>query len=159
MGRLVQKKGFQRLFEARSNNYLTVFVGGGKIPKLMANEKENVLFLGVLSQEKLSEVYQASDVFVLPSDCEGFPLSIQEAMASGLPIVTTKHPGFEKYLDKRYVKFITPTKQAVKTAILEVLTNKSMRKSMIKYSLNTTTVKAGWKSNIKYLLKIYQKVS
>lgn len=159
VGRLVQKKGYQRLFEVRSNNYLTVIVGGGKVPKFMANEKENVLFLGTLSQEKLSEVYQASDVFVLPSDCEGFPLSIQEAMASGLPIVTTKHPGFEKYLDEHYVKFIPPTKQAVETAILEVLTDNGMRKSMIEYSLNITTVKASWENNVKNLLKMYKEIS
>ena len=159
VGRLVLKKGFQRLFEVRSDNYLTVFVGGGKVPKSMADEKGNVLFLGALSQDKLSEVYQASDVFVLPSDCEGFPLSIQEAMASGLPIITTKHPGFEKYLDGRFVKFILPTKQAVRRAILEVLRNKGMRDSMIEYSLKTTTIKASWENNIKNLLKMYRKVS
>ena len=35
------------------------------------------------------------DAFVLPSVAEGFPISLQEALVAGLPVVTTSQPGYE----------------------------------------------------------------
>lgn len=157
VGRLVEKKGFHRLYDARSNDYLTVMVGGGKVPESMAVDVGKVLFLGTLPQKKLSEIYQASDVFILPSDCEGFPLSIQEAMASGLPIITSNHPGFDRYLDRRFVKFINPTSDEIRDAILQVLNDKKTRDAMIDYSLRTTEAKESWEKNVTGLLEIYHR--
>jgi len=156
VGRLVPKKGFLRLYEARDKNYLIVFVGGGEQPEHMKQQKEEVVFLGALSQKHLSEIYQLSDLFVLPSDSEGFPLSIQEAMASGLPIITSKHPGFEKYLDEKYVSFVNPSARSIKKAILAIIANKSLRKKMSMYSRQEVISKVSWKNNVQNLLKIYQ---
>ena len=47
----------------------------------------NVRVMPGLAGATLAPLYQASDVFVLPSTGEGFPLVVQEAMASGLPVV------------------------------------------------------------------------
>jgi len=157
VGRLVEKKGFHRLYKTRSNDYFTVIVGGGKVPESMTVEDGKVLFLGTLPQKKLSEIYQASDAFILPSDCEGFPLSIQEAMACGLPIITSNHPGFDRYLDRRFVKFINPTSDEIRNAILQVLNDKKTRDAMIDYSLRTTTAKESWKKNVTGLLEIYER--
>ena len=44
-------------------------------------------------------IYKASDAFILPSYGEGFPLSIQEAMATGLPIITSKHNNLDQIRD------------------------------------------------------------
>ena len=53
-----------------------------------------VRFLGPVAHEEVADCFAAGDVFVLPSLCrEGFPLSILEAMASGLPTITTGHGG------------------------------------------------------------------
>ena len=157
VGRLVEKKGFHRLYDARSNDYLTVIAGGGRVPEFMADDVEKVLFLGTLPQKKLSEIYQTSDVFILASDSEGFPLSIQEAMASGLPIITNNHPGFDRYLDSRFVKFINPTTDEIRNAILQVLSDKKTRDAMVDYSLGSTTAKESWEKNVARLLEIYKK--
>ena len=47
-------------------------------------------YLGpIKGKEKIAEMYQAADVYVLPSYREGLPLTLFEAMASGLPIIAS----------------------------------------------------------------------
>lgn len=51
---------------------------------------KNMKYLGPISgKENIAEMYQASDVYVMPSYREGLPLTLFEAMASGLPIVAS----------------------------------------------------------------------
>ena len=49
-----------------------------------------MFFLGSVSDEEKNRAPQNSQLFILPSYAEGQPLSILEAMASGLPIISTK---------------------------------------------------------------------
>ena len=49
----------------------------------------NVRVLGPMPQAGLVSYYRAADLLVLPSECEGFPLVVQEAMACGLPACIT----------------------------------------------------------------------
>lgn len=50
----------------------------------------NVTFRGFVAQDQLADFYRSLDVFVLPSDYEGFGLTVLEAMACGVPVVTTR---------------------------------------------------------------------
>lgn len=50
---------------------------------------ENVHFVGFLKKDKLAEYYRAADLFALPTRTDVWGLVINEAMAQGLPIVTT----------------------------------------------------------------------
>lgn len=50
---------------------------------------DHVLFLGYCSQEAVRQQLEASDLFVLPSFAEGVPVSLMEAMAIGVPVVST----------------------------------------------------------------------
>jgi glycosyltransferase involved in cell wall biosynthesis len=51
---------------------------------------KNMKYLGpIRGKEKIAEMYQASDIYVLPSYREGLPLTLFEAMASGLPIIAS----------------------------------------------------------------------
>jgi len=54
--------------------------------------KENFVFLGqIKDRRKVFEIMKESEVFVLPSYLEGFPLVIVEANACGLPLIITNH--------------------------------------------------------------------
>ena len=58
--------------------------------KQMIKPYKNMKYLGpIRGKEKIAEMYQAADIYVLPSYREGLPLTLFEAMASGLPIIAS----------------------------------------------------------------------
>ena len=69
------------------------FVGGSPTEEYLRLQQENHLknvhFIGFCDKEKLKEYYQASDIFVLPTREDIWGLVINEAMANGLPVITT----------------------------------------------------------------------
>jgi glycosyltransferase involved in cell wall biosynthesis len=57
-----------------------------------------VNFLGLVEAEDMGELYRSNDVFVMSSVHEGMSNAMLEAMASGLPIVTTRCEGVEELI-------------------------------------------------------------
>jgi glycosyltransferase involved in cell wall biosynthesis len=153
VGRFVPKKGFNTLLAAQSDEYQIVFVGGdGPV----ANS-EKVVFLGKLPQRTVAELYQASDIFVLPSEGEGFPLSVQEAMASGLPVVTTDDSGYKRYnLDRNNIYFLdTPTESNIRCALATIIKDDAKLRAMSSYSKKYAESYFGWNDFLLNLQKIY----
>lgn len=88
VGRFVEKKGLAILRYAvnLAPNYTWVFAGWGPLDPRKWNAA-NVHVFSDLHGSALADLYRSVDVFVLPSTGEGFPLVVQEALASGLPVV------------------------------------------------------------------------
>jgi glycosyltransferase involved in cell wall biosynthesis len=88
VGRFVEKKGVARLGKtaALRPDVTFAFAGWGLIDPA-AWGMANVRVFPDLAGAGLAELYRASDLFVLPSQGEGFPLVVQEALACGLPVV------------------------------------------------------------------------
>lgn len=101
VGRYVEKKGMTILEELTATFPAVrwVFVGWG--PQDPSSWKTaNVVNLGRQDHRNIVRLYQASDLLVLPSVGEGFPLVVQESMACGTPVaVSTEtahaHPGLQ----------------------------------------------------------------
>jgi len=105
VGRLVKHKGIQDLIFSykkllkegeRSNNIYTIIIGHGKYEnelKKMTRGMRNVIFVGNVNYLHIYRYYFASDVFILPTYNDPWGLVINEAMACGLPIVTTRNSG------------------------------------------------------------------
>ena len=99
-GRLNPTKGPEKLAQAaisiteKRKDIAFVWVGPdeGKADevKTLIKPYKNMKYLGPLrGKENIAEMYQAADIYVLPSYREGLPLTLFEAMASGLPIVAS----------------------------------------------------------------------
>lgn len=97
VGRLLWGKGWQDLFSLLSlkeNKEIGVYIVGGK-PKgtdyeqCMDSLPANFHFIDFKQKAELRKFYRASDVFVLPSRHDVWGLVINEAMAMGLPVIST----------------------------------------------------------------------
>lgn len=60
-------------------------------------QREYCDYKGVLTKEEVKNLYEASDIFVMPSFNESFGLVYAEAMSQGLPVVYTKGQGFDQW--------------------------------------------------------------
>ena len=93
LGRLVPEKGIKYLIEAYKNvqtDKKLVIAGGSSDTlaykaevKQMAKDDERIIFTGFVQGQMLEELYSSAYVYVLPSDLEGMPLSLLEAMSYG----------------------------------------------------------------------------
>ena len=111
VGRFVEKKGYEYLIRAfaqahaiRGNLRLRL-VGDGPLRQMMEmlcadlKIEDFVDFLGSIGSEKVKEEMHSADIFLLHSvtaadgDREGIPVSLMEASATGLPVLSTRHSG------------------------------------------------------------------
>lgn len=98
-GRLVEKKGIDLLLEViRLVPGCHFFIVGDG--PLQPEPAENLTWVRFVPPDQMATVYQTADVFFLPSHSEGFPLAILEAMASGLPVVTSRGQTFGEIIER-----------------------------------------------------------
>ena len=99
LGRLVPEKGIHYLIEAYRNiktDKKLVIAGGvsdsgeyGEELKKLANNHSDIVFTGFVQGRLLEELYSNAYLYVLPSDLEGMPLSLLEAMSYGNCCITS----------------------------------------------------------------------
>jgi glycosyltransferase involved in cell wall biosynthesis len=130
-GRLVAKKGIDlalSVAEEAQGELELVLAGPGELPRAPS---PNVRVLGPQPRRELERLYRAADAFLVPSRGEGFPLSVQEAMASGLPVVMCDDPGYRALLEGAgdAVRLTEPHATALAEALHELLGNETARKA------------------------------
>ena len=112
VSRLIERKGLQHIIpklaeiqQATDKALKLVIVGDGpyrsELEKLVKqyNVQGMVCFEGQKSKTEIVPYYQHADIFVLPSEKEGMPNVVLEAMACGLPIIMTPCEGSHELID------------------------------------------------------------
>jgi glycosyltransferase involved in cell wall biosynthesis len=115
LGRLVPEKGVQYLIEAyqkiKENKKLVIAGGSGDTDafvqelKNKASGNENIIFTGFVQGRMLEELYSNAYCYVLPSDLEGMPLSLLEAMSYGNCCLTSDIDECAEVLEDKGVTF------------------------------------------------------
>lgn len=109
VGRLVTQKGVDRLMEIALNlkkriNFNLIIAGDGPKRKSMEqfclrhNLTSNCTFLGKVDHEDIVELYQKSDILIVPSVSEGMSLAVLEAVFSHLYVITTNVSGMNEII-------------------------------------------------------------
>jgi glycosyltransferase involved in cell wall biosynthesis len=97
VGRLAPEKQIHQLRDVleRVPNTRLALVGGGPAEPMLRKHFEGlpVTFAGYLTGQKLAQAYASADVFVFTSAFESFGLVLLEAMASGVPVVSSRVGG------------------------------------------------------------------
>ncbi len=85
------------------------FYGGMLLPDVCRGGLgENVFFHGSVSREELNGAYRRAAALVFPTLCDGFGAVVTEALAQGLPVLTTPNAGAAALIQDEENGFITP---------------------------------------------------
>ncbi len=156
IGRFVPKKGLDIFIGAADPEYQLVLVSRGNFAPYLKNAKGTVLILEPIPQEKLKKVYQACDIFVLAAAGEDvFSLVLMEAMACGLPVITSNDPFYQNYVDKDNMMLVEPNAETIKESIKKIINDPAIASRMAHYSRAKAIEIFSWDSRIRKYLNIY----
>jgi glycosyltransferase involved in cell wall biosynthesis len=159
IGRFVPKKGLDIFIGAAASEYQLVLVSRGNFGPYIKNAQGKVIVLDPMPQERLKKVYQACDIFVLAAAGEDvFSLVLMEAMACGLPIITSNDPFYLNYVDGDTMMLVEPTSENIRRSIKEVLNNATLRLHMSQYSRAKALETFSWDSRIQKYIAIYDRL-
>lgn len=102
--------------------------GYEKYKKMMENPPKNLLFPGIVSPERMRELYALADLFLLPSYNELFPMTILEAASCDAPIMLRDLDLYKVILEGNY--HATADKDEMKQSILEYQKNPDSLKEL-----------------------------
>ncbi len=112
---------------------------------------KNVKINGFVPENKIVEIYNSFDLFLYPSDYEGFGLPMIEALSCGVPTIVREGA---KITPEIKDMCIVANEENIEDLMFKVLTNNLYRKKIIKRSLEKVK-KFSWENTIKKLEEIY----
>lgn len=121
VARLLPHKGIDVLLAAQDQRFELVFCGPGTDAMRAHIRTHGAVCLEPRPQAEVAALYQAADVFALPSRNEGFPVAIQEALACGLPVITSDLPAYAPYRDLQGLHVCEPSAPELRERLLAIL--------------------------------------
>ena len=142
LGNVVLGKGIQYLVEAahqlRGQNIQILVAGPIWISaQVVRSFPSSIRMVGRVTRDKLNEIYKQAHVFVLPTISDGFAVTQLEAMAHGLPVVTTPNCG--RVVTDGFDGLIVPARDgdALANALAYLDANRDLVREMSRNALAT----------------------
>lgn len=142
---------------------IKLVIAGGvpnkKILKTIEEEGlgETVIFKGFLPFDELLALYESSHLFVFPSLYEGFGLPPLEAMAKGIPVVSSSAPSMPEILKNGALYFDPFSEESILEAINKVLENEEIRERLI-FEGKKVVQNYNWSDTAEKILNCWRKI-
>jgi glycosyltransferase involved in cell wall biosynthesis len=122
--------------------------------------ENHVTFMGYVPDEKLPNLYSASDIFVLPAIYENFPFAILEAQATGLPVISTKVGGIPEFLVDNENGFLIDAGDSAQLTqrVLALLQDPKLAKEMGMRGRKLIEEKFSWRLITSQVIDLYHKL-
>ena len=121
------------------------------------NIADSVAFMGAVPAEQMPQLYRDNDILVMSSAHEGMSNAMLEAMASGLPIITTRCEGAEELIENNGIVVEDPCAEAIAEAIKELADNRQEHKRM-SIAARKRAERFSWSSTAEEYLKFYENI-
>jgi glycosyltransferase involved in cell wall biosynthesis len=162
--RMIKLKGLQYFLQALhalGDTRDVVLVGDGPYaPELKRLAKDlglRIQFTGWLKNgsSQLKELYETSEIFVFPSEAENCPTVLLEAMAAGLPIITTNDRGCQGVVGDAAVLVPTRDSSAMADAITLLSGNEDLRRQLSDAGRRRVVEHFGWDALVRRYKAVY----
>ena len=170
VGRMSKEKGLDILIKAMREvvqdvpQAQLILVGDG--PERGAVEQmikdyhlgEHIHLEGLQSHLEMPRYFRMSQIFVLPSAYEGFPLVVLEALASGLPCIASNVGGIQAVIENGVNGYLVPPKDASELSfkIIELMSNPEVVKEMGKNAREKVKDHYSWDKIADRTIDFYQ---
>ena len=148
---------FKRL-SSKAELHLIGPISSGYKDMLRISVNKDIHIRGALSKSQLATEYSRGDIFCLPSLEEGYGMVIPQAMACGLPVVTTRVVGAADLLDHGYNGLIVAPGDSVALAdaLERLIDDIPLRVSMGLHALTTIQSGQSWDDYVDRTVALYE---
>lgn len=167
LGRLVPEKGIQYLIEAFKNvrtDKKLVIAGGSsdtdsfmKELKELAKDDSRIIFTGFVQGKMLDELYSNAYIYTLPSDLEGMPLSLLEAMSYGNCCLVSDIPECAEVVEDRALIFRKSDVDELREKLQDACDYPEKVKMLKKQAADFICKKYNWDDVVEETEKLYRR--
>lgn len=117
--------------------------------------KNNIILTGYVPEKDLPFIYSLAELFVYPSLYEGFGFPILEAMACGVPVITSNISSLPEVGGKA-VQYVTPNNsEQLSQKIIEIISSQSKRQKMVELGFQQAE-KFSWEKTALETIKVFE---
>lgn len=155
-------KSFKIIVDKYPNTQLSIAGSGPDLEALKEQVKEcklsnNVIFTGRLDTNEIASLYQRADIMLNASTIDNAPSSLLEALACGIPVVTSDVGGIPDMLSHEYDALLVKKNDVldISKQVFRLIDDQELRESLVDNGLNTVR-KFEWSIVWQQLLSCYQ---